>query len=387
MKFIFQIKRLLAVGALGGLFVAITLNVEASMKSERELRDVVGIAHVAGKYCLTEKDFLNEGADQILALGSRVIKIWFFSTTHEPPRVMYPFHSQWPEVKSLVEGAQLPYFKTLFDKPFTTYILTVASMGREAGYWRNGISAEQEKDETQQFYELAKFLLTKYANSGKIFILQHWEGDWLVRGNTNAQQDPAPQAFENMVRWLNARQAGVTKARKEMGEMGVKVYHAAEVNRVYASMKEGRPGVINRVIPRTHVDLVSYSAYDTMVDHRDNPQALRQALDFIAKNTPDHPEFGNKNVYVGEFGIPENDYSAQTQRSVVSNTVQTALDWGCVYIVYWQLYCNELIKTSTPVPVKKNEEVRGFWLLRPDGSKSEAWAYFYGLFKTAHSRQ
>ena len=35
----------------------------------RDLRDVFGIAHVDGKYFLTKNDFLNEGADQVLASG------------------------------------------------------------------------------------------------------------------------------------------------------------------------------------------------------------------------------------------------------------------------------------------------------------------------------
>jgi hypothetical protein len=37
--------------------------------------------------------------------------------------------------------------------------------------------------------------------------------------------------------------------------------------------------------------------------------------------------------------------------------------------VYWQLYCNE----SRREPVRNNDDVRGFWLLRPDGSRSAMW--------------
>ena len=98
--------------------------------SQKELRDIVGVTHVDGKYYLTNKDFLNEGADQILALGSRVIKVWF----HDPQR-SYAFNSQWPPMNSLVEMAQSPYFRQLFDKPFTTYILMCFSMGHDDAYW------------------------------------------------------------------------------------------------------------------------------------------------------------------------------------------------------------------------------------------------------------
>lgn len=331
---------------------------------------------MAGRYALTEKDFLNEGADQILALGSRVIKLWFYPGQGEPPQKMYPFHSDWPAVTSLVDCAQTPYYRAVFAKPFTTFILTTARPDRPQGYWRTGLTADDEAAETRVFYELTKHFLTAYRDTGKTFVLQHWEGDWLVRGNTDSKQDPAPAALANMVRWLNARQAGVTQARQEVDEHGVHVFHAAEVNRVYDALAADRPTVINRVIPHTRVDLVSYSAYDTMIDHRSHPQTFRAALEFIAKHAPG----GKASVYVGEFGCPENEFAPEVVEKTIADTVQTALGWGCRYIVYWELYCNELKNPATPVPVKKNEQMRGFWLIRPDGSKSWAWEYFHGLF-------
>jgi hypothetical protein len=327
-----------------------------------EMRDIIGVTHVAGKYHLTDKDFLNEGADQILSLGSRVIKVWF-----DNPPGSYPFNCEWPKTNG----------QNLFDKPFKTYIMMCFSIGRGGGYWLNGITEKQKQDEQQQFYELAKHLLTTYKNTGKTFVLQHWEGDWLIRGNFDAKSDPTPTAISSMIEWLNARQAGVNQARREVGQNGVCVYHAAEVNRVVVSMKQGKPNMVNSVLPYTNPDLVSYSAWDAATEHFNDPNVLRDALDFIAKNTPDSPDFGNQNVYMGEYGMPENEYSAEQIQKAIPNAVQTALDWGCPYIVYWQLYCNEL-KKGTP-PVKNNDDVRGFWLIKPDGSKAWTWDYFYQL--------
>ena len=355
-------------------------------KALRDVRDVVGVTHVAGRYHLTDKDFLSEGADQILALGSRVIKVWFYSGKQsEGPVDSYPYHSQWPKVASLVAGAQSPYFKELFNKPFTTYILKVTALGRDEGYWRKGISDEQKKDEQRQFYELAKYLLTQYKGTGKTFVLQHWEGDWMVRGNYKGDQEPAPAALANMVEWLNARQAGVDQARQEVGQQGVHVYHAAEVNRVVQSMRTGFPNMVNKVLPHTHVDLVSYSAWDAATEHYADPNVLRDALDFIAANAPDSADFGNRNVYLGEFGMPENVYSLDKVQTAIPNAVRTALDWGCPYIVYWQLYCNELKDPKAQSPVKSNDAVRGFWLIRPDGTKAWTWDYFHGLFTAART--
>ncbi len=340
----------------------------------RRLQKVIGITHVNGQYHLTDKDFLNEGADRILALGSRVIKVWFHK-----PWDSYSYNSQWPKAESMVEIAQSPYFQKLFDKPFTTYILMCFSMGRPAGYFRNGLNDEQKADEQRQFYELAKYLLTTYKGTGKTFILQHWEGDWLIRAGFNSKIDPEPSAISGMIDWLNARQAGVNQAKQELGHNGVRVYHAAEVNRVVASMEQGRPGLVNAVLPHTRLDLVSYSAWDSVTDRHQDPNVFRRALDFIAANMPDSPDFGDRNVYVGEFGMPENNFSAGQIQKAIPNAVETALDWGCPYVVYWQLYCNELRPGKGPAPVKGNDDVRGFWLIRPDASKAWTWDYFHGL--------
>lgn len=340
-----------------------------------ELRDIIGITHVDGKYFLTDENFLNEGADQILALGSRVIKVWF----HNPQR-SYPFNSQWPQMDGFVEIAKSPYFADLFDRPFKTYVMMCFSVGRGAGYFKKGVDPQQKLDEQRQFYELTKHLLTAYKGTGKTFILQHWEGDWLIRGSYDKNADPTPEAIDGMIEWLNARQKGVNQAREEVGCDGVWVYHAAEVNRVVDSMKKGKPNVVNKVLPHTELDLVSYSAWDSTTAYPENPQVFREALDFIAANIPDSAAFGARNVYVGEFGMPENKFPPEQLRKMIPNAVQTALDWGCPYIIYWQLYCNELEDRKQTPPIHSNDAVRGFWLIRPDGSRAWTWEYFHELF-------
>lgn len=349
--------------------------------AERMLPDVVGVTHVSGRYHLTDADFLNEGADQILSLGSRVIKVYFtVPPTANPSSNAYPFNSRWPQAKTLTELAATPYFRALFDKPFTTFILTTYAAGRPEHYWRAGVTAEQVADEERQFYELARHFHTAYRGQHKTFVLQHWEGDWAIRGNFDPQADPTPQAIQGMIDWLNARQAGVDRARQEFHTSDVSVYHAAEVNLVKASMIDGRPGVANRVVPQTRVDLVSYSAWDTQSD----PVQFRQALAWLAEQTPDRPPFGGRNVYVGEFGAPQNEWSAEQATRTIRNAVETSLDVGCPYVIFWQLYCNELRPGEPPpqVPVRSNDAVRGFWLIRPDGTKAWSWDYLQRVLAT-----
>ncbi len=253
----------------------------------------------------------------------------------------------------------------MFGGPFSTYIRTTYATGRGDHYWVRNITDADARDETEQFYRLARHLLREYRGSGKTFVLQHWEGDWAARGSFDLKKDPTEKAFRGMVRWLNARQAGVDRARAEVGQQGVRVFHAAEVNLVKIAMDDRRPSVADRVLPHAKVDLVSYSAWDTQQD----PRQLRRALDYIARHVGDREPFGRHNVSGGELGLPENDRSAEQVRRVVEGVIDTAVDWGCPYVVYWQLYCNEARRK----PVRTNDDVRGFWLIRPDGTRSPVW--------------
>ena len=63
------------------------------------------------------------------------------------------------------------------------------------------------------------YFCSKYKGTGKTFVLANWEGDWAVRGTTDRspKSDPTPPRIANMIRWFNARQEGVERARKEIG--------------------------------------------------------------------------------------------------------------------------------------------------------------------------
>ena len=72
---------------------------DQSARKRRELRNIIGVTHVNGRYYLTDEDFLNEGAEQILALGSRVIKVWFHK-----PQESYSFNSKWRQMAGFARG-------------------------------------------------------------------------------------------------------------------------------------------------------------------------------------------------------------------------------------------------------------------------------------------
>ncbi|HYU35302.1 MAG TPA: hypothetical protein VEW48_24375 [Thermoanaerobaculia bacterium] len=341
------------------------------------LRDVLGVTHVAGKYNFTAEDFLNEGADRLLELGTRVIKVWF--DPNATPS--YPFNSDWgapPE--NLADLARHPYYQALFAKPFSTYILELARRD-PIDEFLDGMTREEMDKERKQTYELARYLLTTYAGTGKTFVLQNWEGDHLLRRGLTDDEQPDHTRVLGMAAWLNARQAGVTQARREVSAQGVTVANAVEVNLLRRAMA-GEVTVTNDVVPLTRADLYSYSSWDVELD----PAGLVHALDYLAAKAPDSSLYGSRNVYLGEYGAAKDHVSNEQDRArVIRELTEAALGWGARWVVYWQLYCNEPAREyQTDRPA--NQDLRGFWLIRPDGVKTRFYNYFSGQLETSLDR-
>jgi hypothetical protein len=328
----------------------------------------LGVAHIGGRYGFSERDYLNEGAAAIRDLGARCIKVSLSLDTDNPSPKLYPFHSRWPEASTLEALADSPYYRELFDRDFDTFILNSFRPGRPAGYWRDRFTEADEQAEEDCFAMLASHLLRAYAKTRKTFVVQNWEGDWALRGGFDPGIKPTPLATANMVRWLAARQRGIDRARQDVPASGARVFHACEVNLVRQSMERGDPGVTVDVLPHVSVDLVSYSAWDT----KDSPRDFGKALNFIAKHRRPTDPFGSRGVYVGEFGLPESEATPQKVLDRVRELLVEIERFGCPYAVYWQLYCNESIGKEA----KANKDFKGFWLVRPDGTRSPVCELF-----------
>jgi hypothetical protein len=330
-----------------------------------DTRDVLGVTHVAGRYNFTGEDFLNEGADQLLELGTRVIKVWFTPDI----ATRYPFNSSWgTKPANLAELAQRPYFQTLFAKPFSTYVLVFESVNPVPQDLSAGIPTGALQIEQQETHDLAAYLLTAYAGTGKTFVLQNWEGDHLLRAGLAPEADPSPQRVMAMAQWWNAHQDGVTMARAEAAARGVNVYHAIEVNALADAMR-GKVTATNDVLPFTYADLYSYSSWDVEFD----PDTLSAALDYLQSKAPPSALLGRRNIYLGEFGAAKDQVPDNAQRPAMIRRLTTAaLAWGVRYALYWELYCNEPAHPFTDRP--GNSDMRGFWLIRPDGVKTAMWS-------------
>ncbi len=358
-------------------------------EQERPISEVLGVTHVSGKYFFTDQPFMKEGAEVIQALGHKTIKVWFTKNMG----TSYPYNSQWPKgLKSLTDLAQVPYMKELFEMPFTAYILEATEYAETQ--WKDGVTPEEAQKVSDEFYEVTKYFLETYKNTGKTFILQNWEGDNALSVD-KLPPEQIPTAIQGMIDWLNARQDGVTRAREEVKPEGVVVANCVEMNIVLPE-EPAEHQVVDEVVPYTHADLYSLSSWGTRMPG-DEPKLIAK-LDYIAEKAPASEMYGEKNVMLGEFGQYErscldgdpdfsDEGSGARQLTSIKNQLQYALEWGVVYALYWEVYCNGVIKGAVPKPdgTYENKDLKGVWLIRADGTKTPTYHYFEELLQAGRN--
>ncbi|MDQ2799757.1 MAG: hypothetical protein M3Y13_08960, partial [Armatimonadota bacterium] len=167
----------------------------------------------------------------------------------------------------------------------------------------------------------------------------------------NPQYSPTPDEVQNFVAWINARQQAVDEAKRDTPHKNVQVYCYLEVNRVVDAM-QGKTRMTNAVLPKTNVDFVSYSSYDSLGG--DIGANLTKALDYIESQMPPKPGLTGKRVWIGEYGFPAAANSPQQQDDRTRQVMRAGLAWGCPFVLYWELYNNE---------VAPDGKQRGFWLI------------------------
>ncbi len=305
------------------------------------------------QYRFSQEDDLIETARAILEMGSNILKI---SLNAEK----YGLSHDGSAVSLIQEHAS---FKEVLDMPFRYYFFWIGTHSN----WRDGYTQQERLEDSTLISDLTIYLREKYNQSGKQFYLGHWEGDWYLLPDYNVDYKPTDISINGMIEYYNARQNALEDAKNETPNSDVEIYQYAEVNRVVDAMK-GEKRLTNYVLPYSNVDYVSYSAYDGQMKSRSEFHAI---LNYIEKHLPVKEGIEGKRVYIGEYGIPakELSYSKFKHESVNRNIMINAVSWGTPFVLYWELYNNE---------VNGNEQT-GFWLMDDTGVK---WPYYYTHYQT-----
>lgn len=348
---------------------------------------VLGVTHCGGLYHFTKEPYVVEGALAIQKAGFPAAKFWLTNL----PQV-YQHNSDWnlsPDA-SLVEMASHPYMQRVLDLPFQTVALEVQEARWPGWVKKEGFAINPDSDfseDEKQIRELTAWLLRRYADQPRTFILQNWEGDWMFWGKDReawrrGEHPDLARRTDAFVRWIEARQRGVEAGRRDVPESKSRVLHAVEVNQVLVA-KDGVPCLTTEVLPKVKPDLISWSCYDGMRLDRRSAEAtkdgLNEGIDLLQKYCRTVEQMpGGAAVMIGEVGIPENVVPAEVTMDVLDASMRTFIRRGVPYVFYWQIYCNEAEPGADKValPPGTLPVCRGFWLTRPDGSQSYAGVFF-----------
>jgi len=328
----------------------------------------VGTQSIGVRYQFTPQDAVTESAEQIAALGSDTLKIAL--TPNYPKDYLL---KRDPAIRSLLDLLRAhPAFEQAMDRPFRNIMLWVYPFSDSKSAFQTGVIGEAEAAKVyRELYDFTAYLLRRYSGSGKTFFLGNWEGDWhMLLENYDYERDPTPEAIQGAIRWFTLREKAIADARRDTPHADVKVHFYVELNHVRKAMERDRPTLVNRVLPHIRADYVSWSSYDVtkpaaLLGGEAGRALVVRALDYIEAHLPPSDVPG-KRVFVGEYGFELVSFkTADLQRAYTASIMQWSLEWGCPFVLYWELYCNE-VEPATG----RN---RGFWLIDDQGVKQPVW--------------
>jgi len=274
----------------------------------------IGTQTIGPSYGHTTDDRLVESAKAILAMGSNILKITLATSSYN-----LTGRPQYASLTALVRDD--PSFNYVLGMPFSYYFF----WARSHSNWKDGYSASERAEDSVQIADLTRYLVTTFNNSGKQFFLGHWEGDWYLLDNYDANYIPSDERIKGMIQWYIARQNAVDQALKNTPHSNVQVYTYCEVNRVVDGMN-GKRRVVNYVLPNTNVDYVSYSSYDAQGLSQ---QEYNNVMNYIEGNLPPKSTIRGKRVFIGEMGRCAQDFSFSKSQheSVNRENIRKALAW------------------------------------------------------------
>lgn len=292
-------------------------------------KDVYGATFTGGAYHFTEEPFMLEGKEAYKALGARTIKTTLNGNTGKMQK-SYSFNSNWSGSDDLVEIAKEPYLDSLYSDPYyTEHVMWTYPKKRRiknVTFYKYGPDYYDSyyDDYENQFYLLAKHFLETYKTSGKRFVVQNWEGDWMLRGqgvNWEGDSTLIPEDVDSkiagMIRMFRAQQRAIERARAEVTDTNAEILNGVEINKLWTKDTDGNrvtmedvnvPSLAGDVLPHLRLDITSWSAYDAAwyEDVENFPVGMWKGIDVLEYYTNETGVIDQSPVQIGEFGVNEN---------------------------------------------------------------------------------
>ncbi|NLR91724.1 T9SS type A sorting domain-containing protein [Flammeovirga agarivorans] len=377
-------------------------------------KEVYGATFTGGLYHFTDEPYLIEGKEKYKEMGSTTIKT---KVSAEPGKMQdsYPFHMTWDGSTDMVDVVKDPYYQQLLSDPYyTEHVLWVTPKKQKVKnvvFYKYGAYKYDQyfKEHEEEYYELAKYLLETYSTSGKKFLFQNWEGDWMLRGQSKSwENDPSlipenvDEQIEGMIRLFQARQRGVDRARAEVLETNAEIMHGIEINKLWTKVDEERvtmmdldvPCLTHDILPHVRTDFNSWSSYDgvwpEVIDQF--PVGMWKGVEVLEYYTNESGRMGDQSpIQLGEFGINENmihndiktiDKIEEMYDKLVACAV--AQKWNNIFV--WSFYSTDVKSYNFVKGQEYSAEMfyqysDGKWVINPDGDFGIGGKYFQEVLK------
>ncbi|NLR91753.1 T9SS type A sorting domain-containing protein [Flammeovirga agarivorans] len=375
-----------------------------------EYKHVIGASHIGGWYNFTEKPYLIEGLDMFKEFGSTAFKT-SLTCGWQKMHAHYPFNHDWPNQFNTMTGlAKYHLMDTLFsDEEIKTH--AVWANPNFGDYYKEGPDKNNDiyAQEEEQFFQLTVHLLETYGDMDKRFVLQNWEGDWMLRGSTR-NWEKEPETIPVDIRWrvdgmgrmFRSRMRGVEKARALYPEANAEVLFSVEFNKLfyrkdgeYTNMIELEvPNLIEQVIPQMRLDISSWSSYDGrwLQEIEVFPYGFLNGIR-IAEYFTTSAHFVNEGtpVMLGEFGMNENEpyipkqYEREELPEMFSDLLGLVKYTGVQQVYLWNFFSSG----DQAFEFEKGEQYEldtlykyldGKWVVEPDQSYGTVGAYLEEIF-------
>jgi hypothetical protein len=268
------------------------------------------------------------------------------------------------EISSLTELSQVPEIAaTLSDPNLKWYHIWGYSYNLPKKL-NEAFTDEQMDAEYIEVYNWAKHMLQTYSNTGKVFFLGNWEGDWELMGSSGCVSNgvynfdcaPSDEVVEKYIKMTSTRQAAINDAKADFGTEGVNIFFYIEFNLAESNYKnhptisgEQRPTMLNSVVPAVNPDFLSFSSYKSTNAYMDHTGQNfdQQAVDESFWSLLDYAEsklsststdmsvvLGDttRRVFIGEFS-PVNSRDPSLFVPSAAQVFRAALQWGCPFVL------------------------------------------------------
>ena len=255
--------------------------------------------------------------------------------------------------ETLDKAIRHPHFKRILDLPYRVMLFWAHG---SSGSSSKPMSEQQKADLHREFFELTKYLLTQYNDTGKTFLIGNWEGDWMAGaksvGNDKDLDEARIRAFQE---WLDVRTSAIDKAKAMTPHWNVAVYSYLEINLVNRARTKRVKRLVNTVLPLSHVDYVSVSSYETQgygvwEDPKSEAALHAKAFDnlnYIESNLPPR-DIPGKRVFIGEIGFTLEEIQKKQQLTREQADKEQArlalvqakvdLEWGTPLWLWWAIF-------------------------------------------------